>query len=98
MYDELKIIRTTLAAYLADLKDRAMESSIRFENFMVEQNTVRPGWNDQNTLKYRVRLEKNTLMLEWYQRVWVREGNGKRQTRHVYIRKRNKHKRGSDQV
>lgn len=98
MYDELSTIRITLAAYIANLKERAMESSIRFENFMVEQNTVRPGWNDQNTLKYRVRLERNTLMLEWYQRVWVRAGNGKRETRHVYIRKRNKHKRGGDEV
>jgi hypothetical protein len=37
-------------------------------------------------------------MLEWYQRIWTRDGKGKRSTVHRYIRKRNKNKRGTDQV
>ena len=34
-------------------------------------------------------------MLEWYRRVWKRDGDGKRDTQHTYIRKRTKGKAGS---
>lgn len=98
MDERLRQVRTILKNYIGDLFDQASNTAVRFELFTVEGNSIRKGWDDQNTLKYRVRLEKNTLMLEWYQRVWKRDAKGNRTTEHHYIRKRNKNKRGTDLV
>ena len=98
MDERLRQVRTILKNYIGDLFDQASNTAVRFELFTVEGNSIRKGWGDQNTLKYRVRLEKNTLMLEWYQRVWKRDAKGNRTTEHHYIRKRNKNKRGTDLV
>lgn len=62
--------------------------------FTVRENTIRAGWKDQNTLKFRVRLAGNAT-LEWYRRIWIRDESGKRATQHTYIRKRNKSKGGN---
>jgi hypothetical protein len=98
MDERFDLIRTTLENYIRELHDRAAETAVRFELFTVDGNSIRDGWKEQNTLKYRVRREKNTLSLEWYQRVWIRDGSGKPSTMHHYIRKRNKNKRGTDLV
>jgi hypothetical protein len=98
MDERLEQVRTILKSYIGDLFDQASNAAVRFELFTVDGNSIRKGWDDQNTLKYRVRLERNTLMLEWYQRVWKRDAKGNRTTEHRYIRKRNKNKRGTDLV
>jgi hypothetical protein len=98
MDERLGQVRTILKNYIGDLFDQASNTAVRFELFTVEGNSRRKGWDDQNTLKYRVQLKQNTLMLEWYQRVWKRDAKGNRSTEHHYIRKRNKNKRGTDLV
>lgn len=95
MQEQLKEVRTVFENHLHALEKQAGESAIRFENFTVRENTIRAGWKDQNTLKFRVRLEGNALMLEWYRRIWIRDGSGKRDTQHTYIRKRGKSKGGN---
>jgi hypothetical protein len=94
MQNQLREVRATFENHLKVLEKQAGESAIRFENFTVRENTIRAGWKDQNTLKFRVRLEGNALMLEWYRRIWIRDDTGKRDTQHAYIRKRGKSKGG----
>jgi hypothetical protein len=94
MQNQLREVRATFENHLKVLEKQAGESAIRFENFTVRENTIRAGWKDQNTLKFRVRLEGNALMLEWYRRIWIRDDSGKRDTQHAYIRKRGKSKGG----
>jgi hypothetical protein len=95
MQEQLREVRSVFEGHLKSLEKQAAESAIRFENFTVRENTIRTGWKDQNTLKFRVRLEGNALMLEWYRRIWMRDESGKRDTQHSYIRKRGKSKSGS---
>ena len=95
MQQQLREVRAVFENHLHVLEKQAEESAIRFENFTVRENTIRSGWKDQNTLKYRVRLEGNALMLEWYRRIWIRDESGKRDTQHTYIRKRGKSKNGN---
>ncbi len=95
MQEQLREVRAVFENHLHALEKQAGESAIRFENFTVRENTIRAGWKDQNTLKFRVRLEGNALMLEWYRRIWIRDESGKRGTQHTYIRKRNKSKGGN---
>lgn len=95
MQEQLREVRAVFENHLHALEKQAGESAIRFENFTVRENTIRAGWKDQNTLKFRVRLEGNALMLEWYRRIWIRDESGKRDTQHTYIRKRNKSKGGN---
>ena len=66
MDERLGQVRSTLKNYIGDLFDQASNTAVRFELFTVEGNSLRKGWDDQNTLKYRVQLKQNTLMLEWY--------------------------------
>ena len=95
MQNQLREVRAIFENHLKVLEKQAGESAIRFENFTVRENTIRAGWKDQNTLKFRVRLEGNALMLEWYRRIWIRDDSGKRDTQHAYIRKRGKSKGGN---
>jgi hypothetical protein len=95
MQIQLKEVRAIFEGHLETLRKQAHESAIRFEDYTVKENSRRDKWKDQNTLKFRVRLEGNSLMLEWYRRVWIRDGDGIRDTQHTYIRKRTKGKVGS---
>lgn len=97
MDERLKLVRTEIESYIGDLFERANDTSTRFQDYTVKGNAGR-GWGEQNTLSYRVRREKNALMLEWYCRIWKTDAKGKRHTEHEYIRKRNKNKRGTDMV
>ncbi len=95
MQNRLMEVRAIFEGHLETLRKQAHESAIRFEDYTVKENSRRDKWKDQNTLKFRVRLEGNSLMLEWYRRVWKRDGDGNRDTQHTYIRKRTKGKAGS---
>lgn len=94
----LEMIRSTLESYIGELLEQAEETARRFKDYTVKENGVRKKWGNQNTLLYRVRRENNSLTLEWYHRAWRTDANGNRDTRHHYIRKRNKNKRGTDLV
>jgi hypothetical protein len=97
MEDRIRDLRALLQAQLKEVFEQARDLGNRYLQEVVGANTGK-GWNQKNTLQFRVRQRGNAIALEWYLVNWYGRKEQGRALRRTYIPKRNKSRRRDAQV
>lgn len=92
-------VKAMLHGQLKEVFDNAKDLGNRYLQEVMDTNKGK-DWNQQNTLEFRVRMNKkeSAISIEWYSINWYGKKETGRTKRRKYIPKRNKSRRRNSQV
>jgi len=92
-------VKAMLHGQLKEVFDNAKDLGNRYLQEVMDTNKSK-DWSQQNTLEFRVRMNKNksAISIEWYTISWHGKKETGRTKRRTYIQKRNKSRRRDSQI
>ena len=92
-------VKAMLHGQLKEVFDNAKDLGNRYLQEVMDTNKSK-DWSQQNTLEFRVRMNKNksAISIEWYTINWHGKKETGRTKRRTYIQKRNKSRRRDSQI
>lgn len=92
-------VMAMLHGQLKEVFDNAKDLGNRYLQEVMDTNKSK-DWSQQNTLEFRVRMNKNksAISIEWYTINWHGKKETGRTKRRTYIQKRNKSRRRDSQI